>query len=63
MAQQSAVPPTPQVTEPTPAPSDSKEKQDSYFAPITSSLTKRRTESSKFDDERARARSRSPKSI
>ncbi|KAL8664316.1 MAG: hypothetical protein Q9202_003131 [Teloschistes flavicans] len=63
MAQALAVPPTPQVTEPTPAPSDTREKQDSYFAPIGSSLTKRKTEPSNFDDEHTRARSRSPKSI
>ncbi|KAI4231344.1 MAG: hypothetical protein LQ349_005677 [Xanthoria aureola] len=60
MAQKSVVPPTPQVTEPTPAPSDSKEKQEGYFAPISSSSKKDNTI---FADERARARSRSPKSL
>lgn len=60
MAQISAVPPTPQVTEPTPAPSESKEKQEGYFAPISSSSKKDNTI---FADERARARSRSPKSL
>ncbi|KAL8696460.1 MAG: hypothetical protein Q9201_007648 [Fulgogasparrea decipioides] len=63
MAQQAAIPPTPQVTEPTPGPSELKDKQDSYFAPIGGPVTKRTTSSSQFSDERARARSRSPKSI
>ncbi|KAI4136512.1 MAG: hypothetical protein L6R39_007755, partial [Caloplaca ligustica] len=60
MAQQAAVPQTPQITEPTPAPPDSTEKQESYFAPIGGPVTKR---NEAFSDERARARSRSPKSV
>ncbi|KAI4124112.1 MAG: hypothetical protein LQ338_004985 [Usnochroma carphineum] len=63
MAQQPAVPPTPHVTEPTPAPSEITDKQESYFAPIVGSTSKRQTGSSSIADERARARSRSPKSI
>ncbi|KAL8778784.1 MAG: hypothetical protein Q9213_007248 [Squamulea squamosa] len=60
MAQQPAIPPTPQVTEPTPAPSEFIEKQESYFAPISSSSSK---DSTAFANDRARARSRSPKSL
>ncbi|KAL8920794.1 MAG: hypothetical protein Q9172_004334 [Xanthocarpia lactea] len=57
MAQKSVIPPTPQVSAPTPAPS---EGQESYFAPISGSGTKDNTS---FAEDRARARSRSPKSI
>ncbi|KAI4234511.1 MAG: hypothetical protein L6R40_006716 [Gallowayella cf. fulva] len=60
MAQQQAIPPTPRVTEPTPAPSDPANTQESYFAPISGTSTK---VSAGFDDDRARARSRSPKSL
>ncbi|KAL8712645.1 MAG: hypothetical protein Q9220_003176 [cf. Caloplaca sp. 1 TL-2023] len=63
MAQQAAIPPTPQVTEATPAPTDPKNKQDSYFAPIGGSTAKAKSGSSSFSEDRARARSRSPKSI
>ncbi|KAL9009725.1 MAG: hypothetical protein Q9173_005273 [Seirophora scorigena] len=64
MAQQPAIPPLPQVTEATPAPSESTEKQESYFAPIGGFTGKRNAvPSSSLADERARARSRSPKSI
>ncbi|KAL8888852.1 MAG: hypothetical protein Q9205_007792, partial [Flavoplaca limonia] len=59
MAQKSVIPPTPQVTEPTPAPSESNEKQESYFAPISNSSSKNII----FANDRARARSRSPKSL
>ncbi|KAL8799017.1 MAG: hypothetical protein Q9200_007642, partial [Gallowayella weberi] len=60
MAQQQAIPPTPHVTGPTPAPSDPANKQESYFAPISGSSPKG---NANFADDRARARSRSPKSI
>ncbi|KAL9602665.1 MAG: hypothetical protein Q9219_001654 [cf. Caloplaca sp. 3 TL-2023] len=63
MAQQPAIPPTPRVTQPTPAPSESTDKQESYFAPIGDPVVKRTSSSSNFSDDRARARSRSPKSI
>ncbi|KAL8986717.1 MAG: hypothetical protein Q9177_004014 [Variospora cf. flavescens] len=64
MAQQPAIPPIPSVTQATPAPSESTDKQDSYFTPIGGSTNQRNAApSSSFADERARARSRSPKSI
>ncbi|KAL8939663.1 MAG: hypothetical protein Q9216_003239 [Gyalolechia sp. 2 TL-2023] len=63
MAQQPAIPPTPRVTEPTPALAKSTDKQDSYFAPIGDPIAKRSASPSKFSEDRARARSRSPKSI
>ncbi|KAI4168383.1 MAG: hypothetical protein LQ343_006468 [Gyalolechia ehrenbergii] len=63
MAQQHAIPPTPHVTEPTPALAKSTDKQESYFAPIGDAITKRNASPSQFSDDRARARSRSPKSI
>lgn len=80
MAQQYAVPGTPQITSPTPT-TDSPSSQDTYFAPITRSATKQRTspapisetpesdsdpESPSSDssvEKRARARSRSPKTL
>ncbi|KAI4210609.1 MAG: hypothetical protein LQ351_006588 [Letrouitia transgressa] len=60
MAQQ-AIPPTPRITSPTPAPAESTEKQDGYFAPIT--RPSKQSNSPSFAEDRARARSRSPKSL
>ncbi|KAL8744746.1 MAG: hypothetical protein Q9190_003044 [Brigantiaea leucoxantha] len=60
MAQQAPIPSIPQITSPTPAPTESAEHQDSYFAPINS---KKSTTSVSFPEDRARARSRSPKSL
>ncbi|KAL8996306.1 MAG: hypothetical protein Q9169_004145 [Polycauliona sp. 2 TL-2023] len=60
MAHKSVIPPTPQITEPTPAPSSPIGKEESYFAPISTSSS---TTSPTFATDRARARSRSPKSL
>ena len=72
MSQQYQIPGTPRVTSPTPPPADPSRNRDSYFAPIARSVTARRNrspdaiseEASSSDsslEQRARARSRSPK--